>query len=283
MISTDNKWHILAIIIFVAFTVYMIKLSISDYEDNIEIERANTSIVTVAEKAQTFKANDVQFNMIRVDGGTFTMGLSSEETYITNRDKPAHKVSVSSFFIGETEVTQALWMAIMNNNPAEIKGDLFPVENVSWNDCQTFIRKLNAATKDQLPEGCEFRLCTEAEWEFARRGGIKRKYNPSATVDDVAWYNENSEERPHRVALKRPNELGIYDMSGNVSEWCRDGYDRDYYKSSPSMNPCNYTESSKRVNRGGSYYNNSMECQASSRYALEPANRSQYIGLRLAL
>ena len=136
-------------------------------------------------------------------------------------ESPVHSVTLSSYYMGETEVTQALWKAVMGNNPSRFKGDNLPVENVSWNDCQEFIRKLKQKT------GKNFRLPTEAEWEYAARGGKKSngyKYSGSNNIGSVAWYDDNSSNQIHAVKGKRLNELGLYDMSGNVWEWCSDWY-----------------------------------------------------------
>ena len=169
----------------------------------------------------TFEANGVSFTMIPVEGGTFTRGATSEMTEPSDWEKPTHQVTLSSYYIGETEVTQALWKAVMGSNPSWFKGDDLPVEKVSWDDCQTFISKLNALT------GKNFRLPTEAEWEFAARGGNQSRhtqFSGSSRIDDVAWYDGNSGDKTHPVKTKQPNELGIYDMTGNVWEWCQDWY-----------------------------------------------------------
>ena len=154
----------------------------------------------------TFEANGVSFTMIPVEGGTFTMGATSEMTEPFYWEEPTHQVTLSSYYIGETEVTQALWKAVMGSNPSEFKGDDLPVEYVSWDDCQTFISKLSALT------GKNFRLPTEAEWEFAARGGNQSRhtqYSGSSRIDDVAWYEDNSGGKTHPVKTKQPNELGI--------------------------------------------------------------------------
>ena len=165
-----------------------------------------------------FMVNGVSFEMVRVEGGTFHMGATSEQKdEAWDREKPVHSVTLSSYYIGKTEVTQALWQAVMGSNPSNFKGSNLPVECVCWNDCQEFIQKLNSLT------GRNFRLPTEAEWEFACRGGNNSrgyKYSGSNNLGSVAWYDDNSGGQTHPVATKAPNELGIYDMSGNVWEWC---------------------------------------------------------------
>ena len=199
--------------------------------------------------------NGVSFNMIKVDGGTFTMGGTSEMGTPYPDEKPTHQVTLSSsYYIGETEVTQALWKAVMGKNPSKFNGDNLPVEKVSWKDCQKFIEKLNSLT------GKRFRLPTEAEWEFAARGGNKSnltQYSGGGNIDDVAWYDGNSGKKTHPVKKKKANELGIYDMSGNVWEWCQDWWGS--YGSSAQTNPKGPDSGSFRVLRGGSWFNNARD------------------------
>ena len=218
-------------------------------------------------------------NMVYVSGGTFTMGVTSEQGSDADSDeKPTHSVTVSSFYICKYEVTQALWKAVMGSNPSNWKGDNLPVERVSWDDCQTFIRKLNALT------GKNFRLPTEAEWEFAARGGNNSrgyKYAGSNNIGDVAWYDGNSGNKTHTVGTKSPNELGIYDMSGNVWEWCQDWYGS--YSSASQTNPTGASSGSYRVLRGGSWYYGARFCRSSLRSDNAPGYRYIYYGLRLVL
>ena len=229
--------------------------------------------------SQTFTVKGVSFKMVGVEGGTFTMGATSEQgSDAYDDEKPAHRVTVSSFSIGQTEVTQELWEAVMGSNPSYFKGAKLPVEYVSWNDCQTFITKLNQLT------GKKFRLPTEAEWEYAARGGKNSKgykYAGSNTIDDVAWYTKNSGDKTHEVATKKPNELGLYDMSGNVLEWCQDWYGS--YSSNALTNPTGSSSGSRRVFRGGSWGSIAWGCRVSYRYFSIPDNRGHVIGLRLAL
>ena len=223
--------------------------------------------------------NGVTFNMIYVNGGTFTMGATSEQMNPENEEKPMHQVTLSSFYIGETEVTQSLWKAVMDSNPSQFKGDNLPVERVSWEDCQDFIRKLNIIT------GRNFRLPTEAEWEFAARGGNKSKhtqYSGSGKIEDVAWFDGNSNET-HRVKSKKANELGIYDMSGNVWEWCQDWYGE--YSSTSQENPAGPDKGSYRVYRGGGfkYRYGKGGCRVAYRNCTKSNVRDSYLGLRLVL
>lgn len=222
--------------------------------------------------------NGVQYCMIKVEGGTFTMGATSEQGSDANdNEKPTHQVTLSTYYIGRTEVTQALWEAVMGSNPSSFKGKKLPVENVSYDDCKQFIEKLNVMT------GQDFRLPTEAEWEFAARGGNQShgyKYSGSNYLDDVAWFGENSGSETNTVATKRPNELGIYDMSGNVFEWCRDSYAN--YTSSPQTNPRGGS-GSNRVYHGGSWCHDARYCRVSYRNSRWPDFRSHDLGLRLVL
>ena len=218
-------------------------------------------------------------NMVYVSGGTFTMGGTSEQgSDIYDDEKPTHSVTLSSYYICKYEVTQALWRAVMGSNPSYFKGDNLPVEYVSWNDCQTFISRLNSYT------GRNFRLPTEAEWEFAARGGNYSrhyKYSGSNYIGDVAWYDNNSGNRTHPVGTKQPNELGLYDMSGNVYEWCSDWYGS--YNSYSRSNPTGPNSGSYRVGRGGSWCNYAWNCRSSNRYSNSPGISDCSFGLRLVL
>ena len=230
---------------------------------------------------ETFTVNGVTFMMVSVEGGTFTMGSQSEGY---PWEKPAHEVTLSDFTIGETEVTQALWLAVMGNNPSYFTrangytDDLNrPVESVSWESCQEFIRKLNELT------GKDFRLPTEAEWEFAARGGKlshRYMYSGSNTIDDVAWYWDNSSDGTKPVASKNANELGIYDMSGNIKEWCQDWYDS--YSSEAQVNPTGPASGSFHVYRSGGWDCSATYCRVSYRFNVAEYEY-KFIGLRLAL
>ena len=225
---------------------------------------------------QTFVVNGVSFTMIPVEGGTFQMGSNDSDAY--SDEQPVHQVTLSSFSIGETEVTQELWQAVMGSNPSYLKVSKLPVEQVSWNDCQTFITKLNQMT------GKTFRLPTEAEWEYAARGGNKSQgyiFSGSNTIGDVAWYTSNSGSTTHEVATKAANELGIYDMSGNVWEWCQDWYGD--YSGGSQTNPTGPTSGSIRVKRGGSWYLIARGCRVSNRNLITPTSTGYDLGFRLAL
>ncbi len=225
---------------------------------------------------ETITVNGVTFNMVRVEGGTFQMGSNDSEA--DSDEKPVHQVTLSSYSIGETEVTQVLWEAVMGSNPSNFKGSNLPVENVSWDDCQEFITRLNQQT------GRRFRLPTEAEWEFAAHGGNKSrgyKYSGSKKIKAIAWYKGNSSSKTHTVKTKQANELGLYDMSGNVWEWCQDWYGD--YSSSAQTNPKGPSSGSLRVYRGGSWFDGARNCRSSNRNYNSPSNRSLNLGFRLAL
>ena len=223
----------------------------------------------------------ISIDMVRVEAGTFTMGATAEMENPFNDEKPTHQVTLTNdYYIGKYEVTQALWQAVMGKNPSNFKGDNLPVEKVSWNDCQEFISKLNRIT------GKTFCLPTEAEWEYAARGGNKSRgyqYSGSNNLSDVAWYTANSGSKTHAVGTKQPNELGIYDMSGNVWEWCQDW--KGFYSSFSQVNPTGADSGSGRVYRGGgwSWSSDARYCRSSFRSNSTPAYRANSLGLRLVL
>ena len=207
------------------------------------------------------------------------MGATEEqESDAYSDENPKHRVTLSTYSIGETEVTQALWEAVMGSNPSDFKSPDRPVEMVSWDDCQTFISKLNSLT------GRSFRLPTEAEWEFAARGGNKNKgckYAGGNSLSNVAWYDDNSGGETHAVKTKAPNELGLYDMSGNVWEWCQDIYGS--YSSSAQTDPKGPSSGSYRVLRGGSWSYGATYCRVSSRDDYSPDVGYRDFGFRLVL
>ncbi len=238
----------------------------------------------VAEKSATSSSNAQSSSsvavsdfceMVFVEGGTFTMGATEEIGYNAFRnEKPEHKVTVSSFYIGKYEVTQAQWEEIMGSTTSNWMGGNYPVEYVSWRDIQEFIRKLNQKT------GKKYRLPTEAEWEYAAKGGRKSrgyKYSGSDNIDDVAWYNKVG--RPHLVGQKRPNELGIYDMSGNVYEWCQDWYGD--YSDASQTNPKGPSSGTFRVLRGGSIHQQATCSRVLWRHSITPSTRYSAYGFRL--
>ena len=253
--------------------VLVVSCGDDDNEGDVQTSSSNQNGGNVNYKVYT--VNGVSFKMIAVKGGTFQMG--SDDWY--EWEKPVHQVTLSDYYIGETEVTQELWNAVMGSNPSKFTGNMQrPVEMVSWNDCQTFISKLNQLT------GETFRLPTEAQWEYAARGGNKSKgytYSGSNAIDDVAWYKSNSSSTTNPVKTKALNELGIYDMSGNVYEWCSDW--KGSYSSAAQTDPTGPATGSTRVIRGGSWGNIATGCRVASRCCGgTPSFSINYLGLRLA-
>lgn len=229
-----------------------------------------------------YSVNGVEFKMIFVEGGSYMMGAKITELGSRTFEKPQHQVILSSYKIGETEVTQELWNAVMGNNPSYFKGDLQrPVEYVTWYDCQEFVTKLKELT------GKNFRLPTEAEWEYAGRGGITwftnyYRFSGSDTCRLVGWYSTTAGGESHPVKQLLPNALGIYDMTGNVCEWVSDWYSR-YTDDEYQVDPQGPETGTYKVYRFGSWYNNAVENRVSYRYMREPEFRTNYLGLRIAL
>lgn len=271
---------------------YLVKIIADGYEDYmtyINVSPGNTSFHfrmtrlgtsgPYVPKVETITVKGISFDMIFVEGGKFTMGATSEQgKEAFDRERPIHEVTLSSYYIGKCEVTQELWQAIMGSNPSYFRGDLHqPVEMVNWTDCQEFITKLNSLT------GKHFRLPTEAEWENAARGGkwsMGYKYAGYNKLDEVAWYNNNSAGKTHPVGQKSPNELGLYDMSGNVYEWCQDWYGS--YTRNSQTNPIGPYSGTDRVWRGGCWGHDEGNCRVSVRNYYNPSGRYPYHGLRLA-
>ncbi len=234
----------------------------------------SSSTTSASHTTYTETVAGVSFKMVAIPGGTFSMGSNDGES----DERPVHSVSLSAYYMGETEVTQALWQAVMGTNPSYHKNcDQCPVEQVSWNDAQEFINKLNQKT------GKRYRLPTEAEWEYGARGGEHYTYAGSNSIDGVAWYYDKSGSQTHPVKQKRANGYGLYDMSGNVYEWCTDWYASDYYSKSPDKNPAGPSAGNWRVLRGGSWYGSSESCRVANRLNYFPSNSYIYNGLRLAV
>ncbi len=259
--------------VLVAFTAFTNAHPASD-----EVSSALSPSTDSAKVSVT--ANGVSFNMIKVEGGTFTMGATPEQgDDVRDYEEPMHKVTLSTYYIGETEVTQGLWKTVMGENPSHFKGDSLPVENVNWEDCEAFIAKLNELT------GKKFALPTEAQWEFAARGGNKSKgtkYAGGKKLQDVAWYTYNSGNKTQAVGMKNPNELGLYDMSGNVCEWCADWWGE--YSSAAAENPTGPATGVKRCFRGGSWVSAGWLCRPATRFARPiEEGRTDDIGLRVVM
>lgn len=266
---------------------------------------------SLSSEIKSFDVKGITFKLVKVTGGTYNMGATGKqiaefgknnlkkhfphldtkyhygssngsiEQVVGNDEKPVHKVVLDDYFIGITEVTQELWQAVMGKNPSKEKGASLPVTDVSWDDCKRFLKKLNKIT------GVQFRLPTEAEWEFAARGGIHSKnyiFSGADNLEEISWCYGNSKRRSHSVALKKSNELGIYDMTGNVREWCNDWYDTFYYRNSPERNPQGASSGDYKVVRGGDYeWNYPSDLFTFSRGSKFPSWSDNRTGFRLAL
>ena len=223
---------------------------------------------------------ELEKNMITVQGGSFTMGCTNTDDYCRDDEKPAHNVTLRNFAIGCYPVTQAQWQAIMNRNasPKPYNGD-YPIVTITWTSIQTFLKKLNRITKKN------YRLLTEAEWEFAARGGNSSngyKYSGSNELNTVGWHSSNSNFKLQPVGQKTSNEIGIYDMSGNIWEWCSDWYKSNYYAKSPSTNPSGAFSGKYRVLRGGSWNTKTMYCRITTRNCNQPNSAFDDVGFRIA-
>lgn len=282
LVATEGQ----AVAVEVSFDGKEISLAnTNESENESEKDDENTRTFTVTGNGKT-----VTFKMIKVEGGTFQMGSTTGDS----DEQPVHSVTISkAYYMCETEVTQALWYAVMGQSPTSGGsswsssygiGDNYPAYYISYEDCQSFLTALNSKLSSQLGSGEQFRFPTEAEWEFAAKGGNKSKgytYAGSNTIDDVAWYNINNSGTTHLVKTKAANELGLYDMSGNVWEWCYDWYGD--YTSSAQTNPTGPSTGSYRMNRGGSWYDYATYCRVASRHWHTPTNRYIDVGFRLAL
>ena len=248
-------------------------------ESKTETRNEPEETVSIAEPGFDFTEPRYGIEMAYVRGGTFLMGCTPEyEDDCYDYEEPAQLATVGDFYIGKYEVTQAQWKAVMGNNPSDFKGDDLPVENVSWNDAREFIQKLNAAT------GKEFRLPTEIEWEYAARGGRHSrgyKYSGSNNVEDVAWYESNAENKTHPVGTKKANELGIYDMSGNVWEWMSNLYENNN-DGNPRTNTAGKGEGSFRMIRGGGWGSYARGVRVSNYYNNGSGYYYNILGFRLA-
>ena len=196
-------------------------------------------------RRQRLPASAMEF--VRIPPGEFMMGCSTSDNECDDDEKPAHQVTITKgFLIGRYEVTAGQWKAVMGKEPPNFKADFLPAQFVSWNEAQEFIRRLN-----QRNDGYLYRLPTEAEWEYTCRAGTKGDYPDN--LEWLAWYEANSGHRPHQIGEKHPNDWGVYDMNGNLEEWCQDWYDKDYYSHSPGTDPQGPATGTERVIRGGSF------------------------------
>lgn len=240
-----------------------------------DIQYTDTTVV--------FTVNGAVFTMVLVEGGTFEMGATEEQGHEDpdEFEYPVHTVHLSPYYICQTEVTQELWLTVMGDNPSMIHGDKkLPADCVKWDMCQNFIDSLNKLLDHQF----EIRMPTEAEWEFAARGGNRSngyKYSGSNNLDEVAWYESNSGGTTHLVGLKKPNELGLYDMSGNLWEWCQDWM--GHYHPEEQTNPVGPSDGSHRIMRGGSWTYGQELCRVSRRNYTSNVIGVSNCGLRLAM
>jgi formylglycine-generating enzyme required for sulfatase activity len=257
--------------VFAIIAVFLASVSCTEKQELTATEAPNDNV---------FNVNGVKFEMIKVEGGIFRMGNDGYLFEVVEDEMPSHNVSLSTFYIGETEVTQELWEAVMGYNPSAQSFEdrsQYPVDNVSWDDCQTFIATLNSIT------GRVFGLPTEAQWEYAARGGVNKNdytYSGSNNVQKVCWFSENT-PMSRQIKTKEPNTLGIYDMSGNVAEWCSDWY--GLYSSTFQENPLGHHSGTKRVVRGGSWNSSETGCRNTARSSETPDFKSSAIGFRLVL
>lgn len=240
--------------------------------------------------------NGPSFEMVFVQGGTFTMGCTEDQKGKCEDDAlPAHQVVLTDFYAGKYEVTQALWKAVMGTTVEQQckmagqhnvygVGDDYPMYYIHFREATTFCENLNQILANQIPEGYEFALPSEAQWEYAARGGVKDEpsmYAGGKFASDVAWYEGISEHSSHPVGQKQPNELGLYDINGNVWEWCQDWYDS--YRSNAQTNPTGPSSGSYRVYRGGGWNYSASGCRVAVRYGDTPGGRNCFLGFRVVL
>ena len=282
------RFLLLSMVMIAVSCCTSVKETPKEPKDNVVNDEQSTAVVVPSQVEEVVEVNETlpsemvislesmklsnDYRMVYVPGGVYTMG---------NAEIGTKKVAVKGFYMGETEVTQALWKEVMGNNPSHFKGDDLPVESVSWEECQEFIQKLNAKT------GKKFRLPTEAEWEFAARGGKQShgyEYAGGNTIDDVAWYFNNcgsltqsKDPRTHSVKSKQANELGLYDMTGNVWEWCSDSY--QYKEKTANID----AGTASKVVKGGSWFNTNFSCKVSFHYNFDPDSHSATHGVRLVM
>jgi formylglycine-generating enzyme required for sulfatase activity len=224
--------------------------------------------------------NSINMELVLIPAGSFRMGGDKKLEQAEDHETPRHIVKIGeTFYMGKYQVTQSQWSEIMNNNPSEFKDDIRPVERVSWNDVQEFIQKLN-----NKEETIKYRLPTEAEWEYAARADTESTYCYSGDIkilSQYAWYRKNSAGKTHPVGHLKPNAWGLYDVHGNVHEWCQDWFDRNYYSQSPSNSPLGPSSGLAKVSRGGDWGSENWYCRCASRSLSSPDRRSNRLGFRL--
>ncbi len=247
---------------------------------------AGTAFSETKEPAKTLAVDlggGVKMEMILIPAGEFLMGSPDSDQDALSWEKPQHRVRITKpFYLGKYQVTQEQWETVMGNNPSFFKGPKNPVERVSWGDCQQFLGKLNAKS---VAGGGKFQLPNEAQREYACRAGSKTRYcfgDDESKLGEYAWYAANSGTKTHPVGEKKPNAWGLYDMHGDVWEWCQDWYEPRYYKESPVDDPTGATTGSARVCRGGSWYYPAGGCRSAGRFHVEPGLRPYILGLRVS-
>jgi formylglycine-generating enzyme required for sulfatase activity len=230
--------------------------------------------------------NSIGMKLVLIPSGEFLMGSPDSDKDAFPQEKPQHRVRITRpFYLGATEVTQGQYRAVLGKNPSGFKGsDDLPVEFVYWEEAQAFCAKLNELEKGQL-SGASYRLPTEAEWEYACRAGTTTRFSfgdAEESLGEFAWFAGNSDQKTHPVGQKRPNAWGLYDMHGNVWEWCWDAYEEDYYRQSPGVDPPGPFQTAGRVERGGGWPYKPRDCRVARRGARPPHDRDPYIGFRVA-
>ena len=274
------KVNLLRILIIIAsiFILFTANPALSYVPDDLDFVPMGDSAVSAAPSGRIYTVSSINYKMVYISPGTFMMGSPSSEPK-RDSDERQHKVTLTKgFYIGVTEITQNQWKAIMGNNPSRFKGDNLPVESVSWNDCREFIRKLNSQEG-----GNKYRLPTEAEWEYACRVGTTTRFRigySDSRLGDYAWYSSNSSSKTHPVSRKKPNAWGLYDMHGNVWEWCEDWYGN--YPSGHVTDPDGLSSGSSRVGRGGNWGSSAGGCRSADRSGVTPGHGYGFLGFRLA-
>ncbi len=229
--------------------------------------------------------NGVRLEMALIPAGEFMMGSPDADGNAANSEKPPHRVRITKpFYLGKYLVTQEQWETVMGGNPSGFQGPKNPVETVSWDDCQTFLDKLKAKSG---PGGGTFQLPSEAQWEYACRAGTTTRYcfgDEEPGLDEYGWYRTNSDSKTHPVGEKKPNAWGLYDMHGNVWEWCQDWFSEGYYANSPADDPSGPTTGSDHVVRGGLWRRPARSCRSANRgHVKEPGGLGNDLGFRVCL